>query len=70
MNPIRFGCGEQKKQGFVARNLVSSFNCRVSHQLDQSRYRLAGNYAGRILKGEKPAELPVQQSTKVELVIS
>jgi putative ABC transport system substrate-binding protein len=50
---------------FVAAGGLMSYGGRLADS-----YYLAGVYTGRILKGEKPGELPVQQTTKVELFIN
>jgi putative tryptophan/tyrosine transport system substrate-binding protein len=58
--PAVFGFPEFAKAGGLL-----SYGASVTEQ-----HRAIGVYVGRILKGEKPANLPVQQSTKVELVVN
>jgi putative ABC transport system substrate-binding protein len=58
--PAVFGFRE-----FAAAGGLMSYGANVTE-----RHRTVGFYTGRILKGEKPADLPVQQSTKVELIVN
>jgi putative tryptophan/tyrosine transport system substrate-binding protein len=52
-------------RGFAAAGGLLSYGATLA-----SAYHDAGAYAGRILKGDKPAELPIQESTKIELVVN
>ena len=52
------------------RNFVADGGLAPTGLMRPKSYRRAAGYVDRILKGEKPADLPVQASTKYELVIN
>src|SRR5215831_14292024 len=52
-------------RAFAAAGGLASYGGRIT-----DLYRLGGVYAGRILRGDKPADMPVQQETRVELIIN
>jgi len=54
-----------ENRGFVTAGGLVSYGGSLTDS-----YRLTGVYAARILKGEKPGELPVQQGTKIELFLN
>jgi putative ABC transport system substrate-binding protein len=79
VDPFFIGRGEQLAALTLRHAMPTIFQDRASVAAgglmsyggsNSEMYRIAGVYTGRILKGEKPSELPVQQVTKVELIIN
>ena len=55
---------------FASREFTAAGGLLAYGSAPTDAYRLAGVYAGRILNGDKPADLPVQQATRVEMYIN
>jgi putative ABC transport system substrate-binding protein len=62
---VRYALPTIANREFAAAGGLTGFGVSLA-----DAYRLAGIYTGRVLAGAKPADLPVQQSSRVELVIN
>ena len=65
------GAGEQRRRNFEAERVFATGGGLISYGTDTTEpYRRAASYVDRILRGEKPADLPVQAPTKYQLIIN